>query len=221
MPSAAACPQQSNYQDPEIRADAAVHVVGITAVLAGIAYLTTNLDAASPAATIGVVIYMLSLVASFSISAAYNLWPRTPMKPVLRRLDHSTIYLFIAGTYTPFIIRAGGEAWILFAVVWISAAIGIFIKMSRPGRYEALSVASYLVLGWSGAALYGSFAAAFSSSVLLMIGIGGLAFTVGVIFYAWRGLKYQNAIWHCFVLAGAICHYDAVLRAFAFVQHGA
>jgi len=221
MPSAAACPPQSNYDDPEIRADAAVHVVGISAVLAGVTYLTTNLDLRSPAMIAGLTIYMVSLVASFSVSAAYNLWPRTPTKWVLRRLDHSTIYLFIAGTYTPFIIQAGGDAWILFAVVWVSAAVGIFVKLSRPGRYEGLSVASYLVLGWSGAALYGRFAAAFPQFVLVMIGIGGLAFTVGVIFYAWRGLKYQNAIWHCFVLAGAVCHYDAVLSAFAFAQHGA
>lgn len=216
MPSAAASPQQIAYDDQEIRADAAVHAVGIVAVLAGVAYLTTNLNLHSPEMVAGVAIYMLSLVASFCVSAAYNLWPRTPTKWLLRRLDHSTIYLFIAGTYTPFIIRAGGEAWILFAVVWISAAIGIFIKICRPGRYEALSVGSYPVLGWSGAALYGSFAAAFSPSVLMMIGIGGLAFTIGVIFYAWQGLKYQNAIWHCFVLAGAICHYDAVLNAFTF-----
>ena len=203
-----------------MRADAVVHVVGVLSAIAGAIVLGLALDATPVWQTAGVVVYMASLVAALSVSAAYNMWPTTRIKWILRRLDHSMIYVFIAGTYTPFIVKAGGSAWILLGVVWAVACAGVVLKMAFPGRFDRLSIVAYLALGWSGAALYQPLTASLSPAVLVMIAAGGVVYSAGVVFHLWRGLRFQNAIWHCFVLAGAACHYGAVLRATALVHAG-
>lgn len=208
------------YDAAEMRADAVVHVVGVLSAIAGAIVLGLALDATPVWQTAGVVVYMASLVAALSVSAAYNMWPTTRIKWILRRLDHSMIYVFIAGTYTPFIVKAGGSAWILLGVVWAVACAGVVLKMAFPGRFDRLSIVAYLALGWSGAALYQPLTASLSPAVLVMIAAGGVVYSAGVVFHLWRGLRFQNAIWHCFVLAGAACHYGAVLRATALVHAG-
>lgn len=216
MHNAATKALEWNYDMAEMRVDAAVHVAGIAAVVAGIVFLGSRFAETSAAEVAGLAVYIASLACAFSVSAAYNMWPVTPAKWILRRLDHSMIYVFIAGTYTPFIVKAGGVGWILLAAVWAVALAGVFVKMVFPGRYDGLSVVAYLALGWSGVALYGPLSAALSPAVILMIAIGGVAYSAGVVFHLWRGLKFQNAIWHGFVLVGAACHYYAVLLAVAF-----
>jgi hemolysin III len=99
----------------------------------------------------------------------------------------------------------------LLAGVWSVAAIGIVLKLFFPGRFDKLAIALYLAMGWSGAMVYNTIAEVLPPSVLWLIAAGGVLYSFGVIFHVWERLRFQNAIWHAFVLLGAACHYSAVL----------
>ena len=150
-----------------------------------------------------------------ALSAAYNMWSVSPAKWVLRRFDHSAIYLLIAGTYTPFLVqmKSALASAGLGVGVWVSAAIGMALKLALPGRFDRLAVVLCLLLGWSGVIAYDSFASALPSASLWLLAIGGILYSVGALFHVWRGLRFHNAIWHGFVLIAASCHYSAVLLA--------
>jgi len=153
------------------------------------------------------------LLAMLVFSASYNLWPVSRAKWVLRRFDHSAIYVLIAATYTPFIMQLKDSifAMALLAGVWCVAIIGIVFKLVWPGRFDRLSVGLYLAMGWSGIMLYDAVVRALPAMALWFVAAGGVLYTFGVIFHSWRRLRFQNVIWHCFVLLGAACHYTAVL----------
>jgi hemolysin III len=148
-----------------------------------------------------------------TISALYNLWPVSPVKWLLRRFDHSAIYLLIAGTYTPFItqMKANVESSLLLVGVWLTSMVGIALKLKFPGRFDRLSILLYLLLSWSGVMAYESVFGTLPASTLWLLAIGGILYTIGVLFHLWEGLRFQNAIWHSFVLVAAACHYTAVL----------
>jgi hemolysin III len=139
--------------------------------------------------------------------------PVSRAKWVLRRFDHSAIYVLIAATYTPFIAEMPVSATSigLLAGVWSIAVVGIVLKLVLPGRLDKLSIALYLAMGWSGAMVFNTLVATLPPSVLWLIAAGGLLYSFGVIFHVWERLRFQNAIWHGFVLLGASCHYSAVL----------
>lgn len=201
------------YDRMEIAADAVVHGLGIVAGLAAtIVLVALAAERVGPWELTSVLTYGSALVAMLVASALYNLWPVSPVKWILRRFDHSAIYLLIAGTYTAFIsqMRMGLESIALLAGVWLTALVGSALKLRFPGRFERLSVVLYLATGWSGLMAYEALAALPDSTVRLIVA-GGVLYTVGVIFHAWRSLRFQNAIWHAFVLAAAGCHYGAVL----------
>jgi hemolysin III len=145
-------------------------------------------------------------------SAAYNLSPVSPTKWILRRFDHSAIYMMIAATYTPLLIRLPDNrlALVLAAIVWIGAAIGVLIKVFLPGRFDKLAVAMYLALGWVGIFAASSFFAVLPRMTMLLIITGGLLYSAGVPFYLWEKLKFQNVIWHVFVVAAAATHFVAI-----------
>ena len=201
------------YDRVEIVADAIVHGLGVLAGLAGIIILVAlAADRVGPWELTSLLTYGGALLAMLVASALYNLWPVSPVKWVLRRFDHSAIYLLIAGTYTAFIsqMRVGWESILLLIGIWVTALAGSAIKLRYPGRFDRLSVVLYLVAGWSGLMAYEALAALPDSTVRLIV-LGGILYTVGVIFHAWRSLRFQNAIWHGFVLAAAGCHYGALL----------
>jgi hemolysin III len=203
-----------NYSRSEIIADGIVHMIG---VLLGIASIVFLLVAAAPIVEhwelTSILIYSFGLLAVLTISAAYNLWPVSPVKWVLRRFDHSAIYLLIAGTYTPFItqMKADVESAVLLACVWLTSIIGIALKLGFPGRFDRFSIILYLLLSWSGVVAYESVFGALPSSTIWLLAAGGILYTAGVIFHLWENLRFQNAIWHAFVLVAAACHYGAVL----------
>lgn len=203
-----------NYDRAELIADGIIHGIG---VLAGIIAATVLVVLAAVYAdatdVVGVSVYVAGLMSMLVLSATYNLWPISPAKWLLRRFDHSAIYLLIAATYTPFIleVRDNVFALVLLAGVWCVAISGIVLKLFWPGRFDRVSVGIYLVMGWSGVMLYGPVVKALPALALGFILAGGLLYSFGVIFHAWRRLRFQNAIWHGFVLAGAACHYTAVL----------
>lgn len=203
-----------NYDRHEILADGIVHALGVVSgLVAVIVLLVLAAQTAGPWELTSVAIYGGGLLAVLVISAVYNLWPVSPVKWVLRRFDHSAIYLLIAGTYTPFIMQMRSEitAIVLLGGVWAGSIAGVILKLCLPGRFDRLAILLYLLLGWSGVMAYKAVFGALPGSTLTLLAAGGLLYTVGVIFHVWEGLRFQNAIWHAFVLVAAGCHYGAVL----------
>src|SRR5437660_5066339 len=203
-----------NYDRAELIADGVVHVIGICFGL--IAATVLIVLAAVYASALDIVVsavYVAGLLAMLGLSASYNLWPVSRAKWVLRRFDHSAIYILIAATYTPFIMEVKGSilAIVLLIGVWCAAIAGIVLKLKFPGRFDRLSVGLYLVMGWSGMMLYDSVVKALPAMAMGFIVAGGVFYSFGVIFHAWQRLRFQNAIWHGFVLSGAVCHYTAIL----------
>jgi hemolysin III len=203
-----------DYDRVELIADGAVHAIGVSLGLIGavvIVVMATQSGAATGISS--VVIYAVGLLAMLGFSAAYNMWPISPVKWVLRRFDHSAIYLMIAGTYTPFVgqLKDGVASAGLLLGVWLIAIIGVALKLLMPGRFDRMAIALYLILGWSCVVAYGPISAALPNASLWLLVAGGVLYSIGVIFHAWRKLRFHNAIWHGFVLAAACCHYSAVL----------
>src|ERR1700733_150118 len=205
-----------NYDRVEIIADGVIHAIGFCLSLIGgiIIIVLVASESTKPAAIVAVSIYAVALFAMLGISAAYNMWPVSDTKWILRRFDHSAIYLLIAGTYTPFIAQlsdrsvAGG----LLTVVWLTAGVGVALKLMLPGRFDRVAIVLYLLLGWCGVAVYGSFFAVLPDLIFWLLAIGGALYSLGVIFHILSNLRFQNAIWHACVLLAAICHFAAVLE---------
>lgn len=204
-----------NYDRLELLVDGIVHSFGVIGgVIAAAALIVLAAIMTTPSQIVAVSIYVAGLLAMLSLSAVYNLWPVSPRKWLLRRLDHSAIYVLIAATYTPFIIQMPASVTSVFLLVgvWVVAVVGIVLKVAWPGRFDRLSIALYLAMGWSGAMVYNTLVDTLPASVLWLIAAGGILYSVGVIFHVWERLRFQNAIWHSFVLLGASCHYTAVLN---------
>ena len=204
------------YTAPERIADLCIHAIGVTAsVIALAALIFIGVESKTALWILALVIYGLALVATFSFSAGYHVAMRPKLKEWLRRLDHAAIFLMIAGTYTPLILIKMNNAWGLglLAVVWGMAAIGIAIKLFAPRYLEGISTALYLMQGWAILAAWEPLMTAVSGHVLTLLMVGGVLYTVGVVFHLWERLPFQNAIWHGFVLSAASCHYAAVMVA--------
>lgn len=205
------------FSRAELWADGVVHVLGIVLGIAAVAALIVRVAAAAPLPDlIPVVIYSFALMAVLIVSAIYNMWPVSPMKWLIRRFDHSAIYMLIAGTYTPFLMKLGGSivAQTLLILVWAASAVGITLKVALPGRFDRLAIGLYLLIGWSGIAMWEGIAQLPTTSLWLMVA-GGVLYTMGVAFHVWQSLPFQNAIWHAFVLVASGCFYGAVFQAYA------
>jgi hemolysin III len=203
-----------NYDRAELIADGIVHIVGVCSGLVAAIVLIVLTALYARALDVAVVsVYVVGLLAMLVLSATYNLWPVSRAKWVLRRFDHSAIYVLIAATYTPFIteLKDSVFAIVLLIGVWCVAIVGVVLKLALPGRFDRLSVGLYLAMGWSGMMLYDAVVKALPAMTLWFVVAGGVLYSLGVIFHAWQRLRFQNAIWHCFVLLGAACHYTAVL----------
>jgi hemolysin III len=203
-----------NDNKAEKIADGLIHVIGLALAVCGASALMILSSRSSSFPTIASAgVYAASLVATLVFSAAYNMWPASPLKCLLRRLDQAAIFLLIGGTYTAFLTRLLDSSVSLLAlgVIWAIVIAGTLIKLTLPGRFERLSVAAYLALGWSGLVFFPTAIRVLPLTALGLIGLGGLLYSAGVIFHLWERLPFQNAIWHAFVLVAAGCHYGAVL----------
>lgn len=207
-----------NYDRAELIADGVVHVLGVVAaVFAAGALVGLGLYRAKLATVSALAVYAATLMAVLGLSAVYNMWPVSPTKWLLRRFDHAAIFLLIAGTYTPFMIHVGTPAaTVVLVAVWTAALAGAALKLILPGRFDRLAVIFYLVLAWSGLAVVGEVFATLPAAALALLLIGGGLYSVGVVFHLWNSLRFQNAIWHGFVLAAAGCQYGAVMSGVLF-----
>lgn len=207
------CPE---YGLGERIADGIIHVLGVTGSLIAVALLIAAAVATLPFdATASLAIYGVAMVAMFGFSAAYHLIPVPDWKLLLRKLDQAAIFIKIAGTYTPFaLVKMGGVAgYTLLGVVWTVALAGATLKLSVKPRRDWFSIPLYLALGWAGLAAIQPLVMAVPSESLILLGVGGAIYTVGVLFHIWESLPYHNAIWHLFVLVGTGCHFAAVTIA--------
>jgi hemolysin III len=197
----------------ELIADGIIHGVGIVAALAvGAVALALALVKTAPTEAPALIVYVGSLVVLLSVSMAYNLWPLTPIKSVLARLDQAAIFLFIAGTYTPFLaILGGGAANTLMVLVWSAALIGIALKLIVPERFGRLAILLYLAIGWSGVLVFQQLASTLPAVTLWLLVAGGVVYSLGIIFHLWEKLRFQNALWHAFVVTAAMLHLAALL----------
>ena len=203
-----------NYSRAERIADAAVHALGLLFGLAAcVSLAVTALPSEDLLLPVALGLYGLGLLAMLGCSALYNLSRHGRWKMVFRRLDHAAIFVMIAGTYTPFTLVVLGDGWGygLLAFVWTVALAGVALKLFWPHRLDRLSVAAYLLLGWSIVVAAGPLVAAVSPAGLVLLAVGGGLYSLGVVFHLWHRLPYQNAIWHAFVLAAVACHFSAVL----------
>ena len=202
----------------EWRIDAMVHVVGVALGLAAcVALAMVALPGGRSAVIMSLAVYGAGLLGMLGCSALYNIGGDGPRKAFWRRLDHAAIFVMIAGTYTPFLAIAIGGAWGtgLLVFVWTVAAAGVVLKLLHPGWLETLSIAAYLLLGWTILVAIDRLIAAVSLPTLILLVGGGILYSIGVLFYRWDRLPYQKAIWHGFVLAAAACHYFAILDVLA------
>ena len=153
-----------------------------------------------------------SLVIMYAASTLYHSFRKPRLKHILRIIDHSAIYLLIAGTYTPFVLLyfEGGWVWTLLCLEWGIALVGIVFKLFFTGRFSAVSTIVYIAMGWLVVVGLSPLLAAAPLGCVLWIVAGGLLYTGGVGFYVWRRLPFNHAIWHLFVLGGSMCHYLAL-----------
>ncbi|NCD10451.1 MAG: hemolysin III family protein [Negativicutes bacterium] len=162
-------------------------------------------------------IFGATMVFLYASSTLYHSLTNKKAKSVLMRLDHAAIFALIAGTYTPFLLTTirGPIGWTFFGIIWAAAIAGIVVRTIYLHRFRKLMVVIYLIMGWMFVFMLKPMLANLSSTSLLFLLIGGISYTVGVIFYAWRSLPYGHGIWHLFVLGGTIGHFFAVLFSIA------
>lgn len=201
-------------QSEEI-ASSLTHGLGLIASLVGGTVLLLAVTAHHDAwRIVGCSVFAASLIALYGASTVYHAFPPSRTKTVLQVVDHSAIYLLIAGSYTPFALGVlkGVFGWSLLAVVWSLAAFGIVAKAVWGARYPRLSAMLYLALGWLAVVALRPLAAALPPAGLAWLLAGGLCYTLGVPFFLWEQRRHAHTVWHLFVLAGSACHYWAILR---------
>ena len=200
---------------PELIADGIVHGIGIVvAVALGAVLLAFAGFETAPAELPALVLYVGSLLTVLGVSLAFNLCPITaPAKRTLARLDQAAIFLFIAGTYTPFLVLLGAtpSAIVLGLLVWVTALTGMALKLFVPHRFGRGAIVLYLGIGWSGVFVLQALASHLPATALWLLVAGGACYSVGLIFHLWERLSFHNALWHGFVVAGASLHLVAVL----------
>jgi hemolysin III len=190
------------------------HGIGLCAALIGAPILLLEARRSSPGFFLGAVIFAVTLSMLYLGSTLYHAWPQTRGKSVLRTLDHSAIFLLIAGTYTPFTLGPLRGLWgsSILAVVWALAIFGVILKATRgASRHPKLGMTLYLGTGWLALIAVRPMMLAIPSAALFWLVAGGVAYTTGVLFFVNQRLRYSHFIWHVFVLAGSSCHFLAVL----------
>ncbi len=158
-------------------------------------------------------IFGITLILLYTASTLYHGIQKPQVKRIFKIFDHSCIYLLIAGTYTPFLLVTlrGALGWTMFGVIWFLAVSGVVLKVFFVDRFRIISTVAYVLMGWIIVFAIKPLADSLPSGGLVWLIAGGMAYTLGVVFYAWKRLPFNHAIWHLFVLAGSLCHFIAVI----------
>ncbi len=193
----------------EEQLNAWTHGIGAALGITALVLLIVYADNAKPWSLFSVIVYGISIIVLFLASTFYHAVEGENRKHYFRIVDHISIYLLIAGTYTPvlLILLRGSFGWPLFWLVWGIAAFGVILKLFFTGKYEIFSTLLYLVMGWLIIFDFTNLSETIGSNGILWLFAGGLSYTVGIVFYALQKVPYFHVIWHLFVLGGAICHF--------------
>lgn len=205
------------YTRAERVADGVVHVIGVTAALAGVATIFLMWYQHMPWSTfVATSVYAAGLILMLSASAAYHLGAYTAARPILRRIDHAAIYLKIAGTFTPLSVLLGTAfGYVILGLVWLLALVGAAAKLMAARGAMSTGWWPQVALGWIGVALLVPLWSLLPPQSLWLILTGGIIYSVAVIFYCWETLRFANAIWHAFVLVATGCFFMGISAALA------
>ena len=205
--------KQETYHLGDILANAITHGIGALLAIVGAVYLIAASTRGSAWVVVSSSVFSFTLVLVYLCSTLYHSLVRTGARHVFHILDHSSIYLLIAGTYTPFclVTLRGPVGWTLFGVVWSLAVAGVIFKSFAVDRFELASALVYLGQGWFIVVAVVPLIHTLGWHGLMWLGAGGVAYTLGIIFFALDRLRYFHALWHLFVLAGSISHYFGIL----------
>lgn len=202
------------YSKGEEVFNSVTHGVGaLLAVIGGSVVVTLAVIFGSPLDIVACCIYAVSLFLLYTMSTLYHAFPFPKVKYVFRIFDHSTVFLLIAGTYTPFMLIAlggKGRGLVIFIVVWAVAIIGIILNAISLKKFAKLSLVLYIVMGWSIIFAIGDVIAALPPTGVLLLFLGGVSYTGGVAFYCAKKIRYMHSIWHLFVLLGSVLHYFCI-----------
>jgi hemolysin III len=206
--------EASQYSVKEEIANTATHALGMLLGVVGLVLLLVksvehNADTMTLAS---MAIYGSSMIVLFLASTLYHAIPNPRAKRALKTFDHCAIYLLIAGSYTPFLLVSLRTplAVGLMVVIWSIALVGIIMKLAFVYRFKKLSLVTYLLMGWLSLIVIYQLAMNLEMGGLVLLGIGGLIYSLGVVFYVAKRIPYNHAIWHGFVLAGCACHFFAI-----------
>jgi len=204
----------ADYSIGEEIANSITHGLGIVLSLTGLVVLLISAGSSGDVSRIiSSIIFGTTLILLYTVSTLYHGIQQPNVKPIMRVLDHSAIFFLIAGSYAPFALvnLKGPWGWSLFGAIWSLALCGTFLEVFLKQRRRGISVGLYLFMGWAIVIALKQLLAAVSPEGVLLLFLGGISYTGGIVFYIWRRLPYHHAVWHVFVLAGSIFHFFAVL----------
>ncbi len=193
------------------------HLVGAVLALVGFGVLLTiSIQEHNPLLIISFTIFGFTLILLYTMSTLYHSFHPPKLKKIFQKFDHVSIYLLIAGTYTPYMLVSlrGSNGLIMLTLIWLMAVIGLLLDIFIPKRIEWLQVLIYLVMGWICTLNFSELQAAIPTAGVVWLTMGGIAYTVGIVFYVLDNLKklrHAHGIWHLFVLSGSICHFISIV----------
>lgn len=202
------------YSTIEEIMNATTHGIGIILSIVGLVVLVAFASLNGSALLItSCAIFGATLIFAYSSSTLYHAMTNEKAKQIFRQFDHASIYLLIAGTYTPIVLNSLEPTfgWSIFFIIWITAIVGVILKFVFPHKFKKLSVVLYLIMGWFIVIAINQLLETMQAGGLWLMLIGGLFYSIGVIFYVKKSLPYNHAIWHLFVLGGSVSHYFMVL----------
>jgi len=204
-----------HYSDKEERLNIITHAFGLLLSVIGLPFLILkSLNFNGFWKPTSLIIYGFSLIVLYAASTFYHAAKDPRLRRKLNIFDHAAIYVLIAGTYTPFtiIVLEGSLGWIIFGLTWTFALTGIILKLFYTGRFDKLSTALYLLMGWQIMFVINPLMERFSTEGLQLLFAGGVFYTIGAVLYSIKKLPYNHAIFHVFVVLGSMCHFFSVLR---------
>ncbi|MBY5920516.1 PAQR family membrane homeostasis protein TrhA [Ferrimonas balearica] len=197
------------YSIGEEIANAVTHGLGVAAAIVGLTLMLNKGIPVLPASGIAAIsVYGGTLILMFLCSTLYHSIQHAPSKAVLKRLDHCAIYLLIAGSYTPLMLISldNNGSHLLLAFIWVLAALGVLFKALFVHRFKKLAMTTYLLMGWASLAVIVELYKVLPTAGFALLLAGGLSYSLGTLFYAAKRFPYTHAVWHLFVLGGAVCH---------------
>ena len=190
------------------------HGVGSVLALIGTSVLVTLCAAFGSASAVVIsLVYGLSLITLYTMSTLYHAFPSAGLKKLFRTFDHSTIYLLIAGTYTPFTLVLLRDSWkgpTIFSIVWAAGLLGIVLNAISVDRFAKVSMVLYVTMGWAAIWVFGDIIRSLPTAGFWLLLLGGLSYTGGILFYRSK-IRYMHSVWHLFVLLGSVLHYVCII----------